>query len=260
MSGALQGESAGLPGTVWDQLTEREREYLRFGRGRFERMLADLEAIAKPSMRVGNVGQSLFDLIAHERLRVTSYQCIVPNPEFSPRSPVYSALPRVYFDVTADRGPPEVTFDLVVFAEVLEHLLADDGVVMRRVRQLVTPGGLLWMSVPNALRFSNRFGVPVGRNPFPPKQKILGGTFGGYGHIREYSLPELRHLLVDAGFQILRVWGLNGYGTAGQRAALNLLPVSCASTLVAWARAPAMKDAGRETDGTSGPPPAGWVG
>ena len=166
---------------------ERGR-YLRFAATRFELMIADLQKVVRPSTHVGNVGQSLFDVIAAKRLDVASYCCIVPDPEFALPSPVYGGLPRTYFDVTADRGPPIRPSISVIFAEVLEHLLADDAVVMRRIRQLIAPGGQLWMSVPNALRVSNRLGVPAGRNPFPPKQKILGGTFGGYGHIREVQL------------------------------------------------------------------------
>ncbi len=238
MSQQANAPPAGLPPAAWENLTDREREYLRFAATRFELMIADLQKVVRPSTHVGNVGQSLFDVIAAKRLDVASYCCIVPDPEFALPSPVYGGLPRTYFDVTADRGPPDTTFDLVIFAEVLEHFLADDAVVMRRIRQLIAPGGQLWMSVPNALRVSNRLGVPAGRNPFPPKQKILGGTFGGYGHIREYSLAELRHLLNDAGFEVLRLHGLNGYGTRTQRRALDLLPMSFASTLVALARAP----------------------
>jgi 2-polyprenyl-3-methyl-5-hydroxy-6-metoxy-1,4-benzoquinol methylase len=55
-------------------------------------------------------------------------------------------------------------YDLVIFTEVLEHLLQDDEIIMMNVKKLVRPGGLLLISVPNALTFSNRVKVITGKN------------------------------------------------------------------------------------------------
>ncbi|MDQ1396830.1 MAG: hypothetical protein QOG64_2089, partial [Acidimicrobiaceae bacterium] len=44
---------------------------------------------------------------------------------------------------------PPGQFDLVVLCDVLEHL-ADPGAALRRIRQLLRPGGVLFLTVPDA--------------------------------------------------------------------------------------------------------------
>lgn len=53
------------------------------------------------------------------------------------------------------RGSGETAFDIVTAIEVLEHVL-DPIAELRRLRQLVKPGGLLFLTTGNALPYSGR--------------------------------------------------------------------------------------------------------
>jgi SAM-dependent methyltransferase len=120
-------------------------------------------------------------------------------------------------------------YDLVIFTEVLEHLLQDDEIVMMNIKKLVRPKGLLLISVPNALTFSNRVKVITGKNIYWSKKDIIKGVYGGYGHIREYSASEIKGLVGEF-FNILNVRGINGYRN-GIKKILNILPYTYSNTI-----------------------------
>jgi SAM-dependent methyltransferase len=86
----------------------------------------------------------------------------------------------IFADITKEI-PKELRekFDLVIFTEVLEHIFADDKIVMANIFELLKPGGTLCFSVPNIATFSNRIRLLVGRNVCWPKEKQVKGVFGG---------------------------------------------------------------------------------
>lgn len=97
-----------------------------------------------------------------------------------------------------DIGP----YDIVVFAEVLEHLYTAPELVLRYLRELLVPGGVLLLQTPNAVAFRKRVKMAAGLNPF----ERIRIQRDNPGHFREYTAGELRELLVGAGFSIEEVW------------------------------------------------------
>lgn len=83
------------------------------------------------------------------------------------------------------------SFDVVVAAEVLEHL-ADPAAALANVRRVLRPGGRLVGSVPNAYRLKNRLVFMAGG---PPDNDPM--------HLQLFSPAGLRRLL--AGFEDVRV-------------------------------------------------------
>ena len=71
-------------------------------------------------------------------------------------------------------------FDCVVACEVLEHI-EDDAAALRKMRDLLAPGGQLLLSVPASMRL------------WSTDDEIVG-------HFRRYERSELRRKLQDAGF------------------------------------------------------------
>jgi SAM-dependent methyltransferase len=96
------------------------------------------------------------------------------------------------------------TFDFIVFAEILEHLRIDLLGTLDRVRNLLNPEGILYLTTPNGLSFLNIFHHflhgRTGPSPIAEWRKL--GNLGHMGHVREYSLTEVGELLTSCGFVI----------------------------------------------------------
>jgi 2-polyprenyl-3-methyl-5-hydroxy-6-metoxy-1,4-benzoquinol methylase len=92
-----------------------------------------------------------------------------------------------------DRERPERTFDLVICADVIEHLLDPDpalGLLARYCHE----GSMVLLSTPDRARLRGR-GCMVSEKP---------------EHVREWAAPEFRRYLVSRGWEILRARTLPG--------------------------------------------------
>lgn len=101
------------------------------------------------------------------------------------------------FDLEAATFPyDDDTFDVVVFGEIIEHLIADPVHALSEINRVLRPGGLLVVTTPNVARLDNVMRIVEGENVYDP--------YSGYGphgrHNREYTRHELVHLLRFAGF------------------------------------------------------------
>lgn len=102
-----------------------------------------------------------------------------------------------HFNVETDRFPFEDNvFDLVIFGEIIEHLLNDPCAVLREIRRVTKPGGILILTTPNVARLENIARLLSGTNIYDPYS-----GYGPYGrHNREYNQHELDQLLRFEGF------------------------------------------------------------
>ena len=93
-----------------------------------------------------------------------------------------------------DRDLPFATgaFDLVVLADVLEHL-ADPGAALARATGWCRPGGAILVSVPNVAHWSARLALARGR--WPQEER---GTFDS-SHLRWFTRDSLGSLMAGAG-------------------------------------------------------------
>jgi SAM-dependent methyltransferase len=91
------------------------------------------------------------------------------------------------------------SFDIVTICEVIEHLFVPPDVVLSFLRPLLKPpDGVLIVGTPNAVSISKRLKMLLGENPF---QQLFANYREGWGHIREYTMQELRHLGAQAGLK-----------------------------------------------------------
>jgi 2-polyprenyl-3-methyl-5-hydroxy-6-metoxy-1,4-benzoquinol methylase len=97
-------------------------------------------------------------------------------------------------------------FDCIVFAEILEHLRIDLLGTLTRIRDLLKPEGILYLTTPNGLSFWNIFKHflqgRTGPSPIVEWEKL--SRLGHMGHVREYSVTEVRELLTSCGFVVDR--------------------------------------------------------
>jgi hypothetical protein len=89
-------------------------------------------------------------------------------------------------------------FDLVVFTEVAEHLLADPAESFADLLELLEPHGLLYCSTPNYFHAGNLGKLLERRNPQARFSRKVGNATAHY-HLREYSVQELLQAVALAG-------------------------------------------------------------
>jgi SAM-dependent methyltransferase len=101
------------------------------------------------------------------------------------------------FDVEAERFPyGDASFDALLFCEIIEHLHTDPMKVMKEIKRVLKPGGVLVLTTPNVAKLQNRLRLLAGKN--------INDRYSGYGpygrHNREYTRNEVSRLLHYCGF------------------------------------------------------------
>lgn len=92
---------------------------------------------------------------------------------------------------------PDQSFDIVLYCEVIEHLLSDPVHSLSEIWRLLKPGGMLILTTPNVARLENISRLIAGANLYDPYS-----GYGPYGrHNREYTRHELWRLLSYVGFE-----------------------------------------------------------
>jgi 2-polyprenyl-3-methyl-5-hydroxy-6-metoxy-1,4-benzoquinol methylase len=94
-----------------------------------------------------------------------------------------------------DAGSWPAPFDVVVCADVLEHL-ANPEALLAKIAGWLAPGGILLCSLPNVANVSVRAALFVGRFRYADRG-ILDRT-----HLRFFTRETARALLRDAGFRV----------------------------------------------------------
>jgi 2-polyprenyl-3-methyl-5-hydroxy-6-metoxy-1,4-benzoquinol methylase len=91
-------------------------------------------------------------------------------------------------------------FDIVILAEVLEHIPVSPIDTLKGIHATLKPGGTVVLTTPNLLRLSNRIRMLTGKAlfaPFSPEALVMG-------HVREYTLSEVANYATRAGFDVLK--------------------------------------------------------
>jgi SAM-dependent methyltransferase len=93
---------------------------------------------------------------------------------------------------------PHESFDTIIFADVLEHLV-DPWRVLREAAELLLPGGRVIASIPNLQHMDVITGLVRGRWRYRDR----GIT--DIGHLRFFTLETIRDLFNRAGLQLVHV-------------------------------------------------------
>lgn len=96
--------------------------------------------------------------------------------------------------------PIAESFDLIVFAETIEHLNTPPEIALYSLGKLLKPTGFLICQTPNAVALERRYHLLLGRNPF---ERIRSNPLNP-GHFREYTQAELSDLGKAAGLHVVR--------------------------------------------------------
>ncbi len=118
------------------------------------------------------------------------------------------------------------TFDVVVAAEIIEHIL-DTDFFIDEVRRVLKPNGFLVLSTPNIASLGKRVYLLLGKNPYfeasfgyPPEAQA--------GHIRFFTKDLLMNFLKYRGFTIVKftsdIINFNSSGTLSSKLMADLFP------------------------------------
>jgi 2-polyprenyl-3-methyl-5-hydroxy-6-metoxy-1,4-benzoquinol methylase len=92
-------------------------------------------------------------------------------------------------------------YDLVIMAEVIEHVPTPPYVVLSNLAPAIRPGGHLLLTTPNLYRFRNLFRLATGRKIFD--HFLVPGPDQPLGHFLEYSREQLEWHVARAGLQLV---------------------------------------------------------
>ncbi|MHB0876662.1 MAG: methyltransferase domain-containing protein [Anaerolineae bacterium] len=103
------------------------------------------------------------------------------------------------FDVEKETFPfPDASFDLVLCAEVLEHLGLDPMFMLAEINRVLRPDGRLLLSTPNVISARNLTKMYLGYSPC----LYASFTLTSDRHNREYAPGEVAAMLRCAGFEV----------------------------------------------------------
>jgi 2-polyprenyl-3-methyl-5-hydroxy-6-metoxy-1,4-benzoquinol methylase len=188
--------------------TPEQRTWLAFQSRRFDAVLAAVAPLAlNASSRVLDVGAGSGGLSVALKARFGGEYHLADY--FEPTAPALAALKAqglttyLHCDLTAREPFAGISsgYDLVLFVEVLEHLLVNPIPLLRAMGRLARPGGHLLLTTPNQARWGNRLRLLRGRSirergAFPETEAPT------YGHVQEYAPDELLAFLRPAGLEL----------------------------------------------------------
>lgn len=134
-----------------------------------------------------------------------------------------------------DHDPTRLPFadgemDSLCCLETLEHLPVNHWRVAAQWHRVLRPGGRILVSVPNVLRLTRTLSILAGRGYPPTLDEMRAAPFDSSIHFREYRRGELRRLLEESGFRVLRLGAVytmplaaQGSGSATVKRALQPL-------------------------------------
>ncbi len=161
-------------------------------RSRFSSHARLLELLGPYPRRVLDVGSGYGELAAEMQARG---HVVTAMDMFEPRVPLREFI-RADFSreipLPADRD-----FDVIVLADVLEHLPEPASTLRALIRHLARDGALI-VSLPNAVHWSVRAHVAAGRFEYTPRGIL------DRGHLRFFTSSSARRLFRDAGLEVTR--------------------------------------------------------
>lgn len=106
--------------------------------------------------------------------------------------------------ITARLPYDDASMDVVLAAEIIEHVVDTQGFVAE-IARVLRPGGVVLLSTPNLLWWKYRVDLLRGRYPDLLEYRLRYGE--DFGHVRTFTPKLLRELVEGAGLGVARVAG-----------------------------------------------------
>ncbi len=119
-------------------------------------------------------------------------------------------------NIESDKMPFKAdTFDLILFSEVMEHMLYDPQVYLKKFHQVLKPGGFLLITTPNAVHIKHRLELMAGKNQNFPIFQFEGSPY--HRHNREFTLSEVKTEVKKASFEVKKAEHFGAYNPMRQK-------------------------------------------
>lgn len=137
-------------------------------------------------------------------------------------------------DIECQFGFENNFFDVVVAAELIEHIL-DTDFFIEEIKRVLKPDGILVLTTPNIASLGRRLFLLFGRNPY--FEASLGYPLEAHaGHIRFFTKDLLYGFLKHKGFEILEftsdVINFDSSGKIASKLFANLFPTLGRSLII----------------------------
>lgn len=130
--------------------------------------------------------------------------------------------------------PDPESHDLVVMAEVIEHLYTSPSIVLDFLKRFVATGGYFVLQTPNAVDAKKRLQMLLGNHPYERIREDRSNP----GHFREYTKTELRDYVEQVGLVVEDISYCDYWPQSGLRRALEFLVPSLRRGITLIARRP----------------------
>jgi SAM-dependent methyltransferase len=193
-------------GGISDEMLAWSVNYLRNHRTRY---ISDLKTVSKyhASGEILELGSAPF----HFTLMLKELGMEVTGVDIDPdRFAEFirkNNLSIVKCDVEIDELPFEdESFHMVLFNEVFEHMRINPIQTLKKISRILHPDGYLMLSTPNLYSITTIINFLLGKgfdDPYEQFDKIE--KYGHMGHVREYSVSQVRKFLEKTGYELVEV-------------------------------------------------------
>lgn len=184
-----------LPDLTARYTAPEEQVYLRTHDARY-RLLLGLAAELAPQ-RILVAGPSYESVLLRETFPTATVDTLGWHDA---RFPLREGERHTEVDLNDGDYPELRRYDVVVCAEVIEHLHVAPGRVLRFLASGLDDGGHLIVQTPNATALPKRLRMLFGRNPYDPIRENAANP----GHFHEYTTKELLAAVEAAGLEVTR--------------------------------------------------------
>lgn len=115
-------------------------------------------------------------------------------------------------------------FQFVIFNEIFEHLRIDPISTLKEINRILQPDGILMLTTPNLYSIQNIVSFLRGRgfdNPYKQFEQLH--KIGHMGHVRLYSVKQVKEFLNNTGFDVVDTDRKSYLPLNGLYAPLNIL-------------------------------------